>query len=771
MKGSIKVSPMPSRHAGLDHAAITDRVKVLLPLPLAGAFDYIAGAGRPLHPGDFVRVPLGRRQLVGVVWDPPEDGASEGDAGERGAGATGAKTYALKTVTGLIEAPPLLDLQRRFIRWVAAYTVTPPGAVLRMVMSVPDALEPPKPLIAFAGEPGWDAPEGFRMTPARKRVLAVLADGPPRPMAEIVREAGAGSSVVRGLERAGALRPVHLPPPAPFNAPDWRRAGPRLSADQAGAAAALMAAVEKASGEDVGEAAKDGFSVSLLDGVTGSGKTEVYFEAIAKALEIGRNVLVLLPEIALSAQWLERFESRFGAPPALWHSELGAKARRTTWRAVAKGKVEVVVGARSALFLPFPDLGLIVVDEEHDPSFKQEDGVFYNARDMAVVRASLGAIPIVLVSATPSLETVTNAKSGRYAHLHLADRAGGAIMPEVSLIDMRAEAPSSGSWLSPTLKEALAATLAAGEQAMVFLNRRGYAPLTLCRTCGHRLECPDCSAWLVEHRGIGRLTCHHCGHSVTLPRCCPSCDDEAAWAACGPGVERLAEEAGALFPAARQAIMASDTLTGPEAAATLVGKVERHEIDLLIGTQVMAKGHHFPLLTLVGVVDADLGLAGGDLRASERTYQLLAQVAGRAGRAERPGRVVLQTYEPDHPVMRALVSGHRDAFLIAEAEARRASAMPPFARLAAVILSARDEAEVDRVARDLSRAAPRGPEITVLGPAPAPLAVLRGRHRRRFLIKTAKGFNIQGALRAWLNAAPAPKSVRIQIDIDPYSFM
>ncbi|MEE8548080.1 MAG: primosomal protein N' [Alphaproteobacteria bacterium] len=760
---------MPSRHAGSDHAAITDRVKVLLPLPLTGAFDYIAGAGRPLGAGDFVRVPLGRRQLVGVVWDPPEDGG--GSAGEGDAGAKGAKTYALKTVTGLIEAPPLLDLQRRFIRWVAAYTLTPPGAVLRMVMSVPDALEPPKPVTAFAREPGWDAPGGFRMTPARKRVLAVLADGPPRPMDEIVREAGAGSSVVRGLQRAGALRPVHLPPPPPFAAPDWRRAGPKLSPSQAEAAAGLRAAVEKASGDGVDEGAKDGFSVSLLDGVTGSGKTEVYFEAIAKALEMEQNVLVLLPEIALSAQWLDRFESRFGAPPAQWHSELGAKARRTTWRAVAEGKVEVVVGARSALFLPFPDLGLIVVDEEHDPSFKQEEGVLYNARDMAVVRASLGAIPIVLVSATPSLETVTNAKGGRYAHLHLPDRHGGAIMPEVSLIDMRAEGPASGSWLSPTLKEALAGTLAAGEQAMLFLNRRGYAPLTLCRTCGHRLECPDCSAWLVEHRGIGRLACHHCGHSVVLPRCCPSCEDEGAWAACGPGVERLAEEAQALFPGARQAIMASDTLTGPEAAARLVRKVEGHEIDLLIGTQVMAKGHHFPLLTLVGVIDADLGLAGGDLRASERTYQLLAQVAGRAGRAERPGRVLLQTYEPDHPVMRALVSGGRDDFLDAEAEARRASAMPPFGRLAAIILSARDEAEVDRVARELSRRAPGGPEITVLGPAPAPLALLRGRHRRRFLIKAAKGFNIQGALRAWLDAATPPKSVRIQVDIDPYSFM
>ncbi|MEE8123067.1 MAG: primosomal protein N' [Alphaproteobacteria bacterium] len=760
---------MPERRASSKDTSLTDRVRVLLPLPLAGAYDYRAHPEIPVRPGSFVRVPLGRREMVGVVWDRFGD--------KKLAGREPVKAERLKDIIVRLDAPPLSPLQRRFVDWVAAYTLTPPGAILRMVMGVPAALAPAKPVTAFARNPEWRAPDGFRMTPARERVLRALADGPPRPMAELVREAGAGPRVVRGLEKAGAVLAVQLPPPAPFAPSDWKRPGPRLSPTQAEAAAALGAAVANACSrreagvQGDGEGAKDGFGVMLLDGVTGSGKTEVYFEAIAKALELGRQVLVLLPEIALSAQWLTRFKSRFGAAPAEWHSALGPRRRRITWRAVAEGGVQVVVGARSALFLPFPGLGLIVVDEEHDTSFKQDEGVLYNARDMAVVRAQLTGIPVVLVSATPSLETVTNVREGRYAHLHLPGRHGAARMPEIHLIDMRVDAPARGSWLSPTLRSALRETFAAREQAMLFLNRRGYAPLTLCRTCGHRLQCPNCSAWLVEHRRAGRLACHHCGHSTGLPETCPSCGDAGSWAACGPGVERLAEEVTGLFPDLRQAIMASDTLTGAHAAQELVRRVEAHEIDLLIGTQVMAKGHHFPLLTLVGVVDADLGLAGGDLRAAERTYQLLAQLAGRAGRAERPGRAYLQTFDPGHPVMWALASGAQDDFLAAETKARRSANMPPFSRLAAVILSGRKEAEVDRAARQLSRAAPRGGEIEVLGPAPAPLARLRGRHRRRFLVISAKRFNLQGALKSWLRAVGTPKSVRVQVDIDPYSFM
>jgi primosomal protein N' (replication factor Y) len=478
-----------------------------------------------------------------------------------------------------------------------------------------------------------------------------------------------------------------------------------------------------------------------------------------------------LPEIALSAQWLERFRARFGGAPAEWHSELTPATRRTTWRAVAEGRVRVVVGARSALFLPFSDLGVIVVDEEHDAAFKQEDGVPYNARDMAVVRGRYGAIPVVLASATPSLETVVNVRNRRYADHHLPDRHGAAVLPDVRMIDMRAEKLPSTRWLSASLIEAVEAAKARGEQTLLFLNRRGYAPLTLCRACGHRWQCPRCTAWLVEHRRGGRLQCHHCDFSIKRPSACPECGAEETLAACGPGVERLAEEVEATFPGIRYEVASSDTLQGPNAAAALVRRIENREIDLVIGTQIVAKGYHFPMLTLVGVIDADLGLSGGDLRAAERTYQLLYQVAGRAGRAERPGRVLMQTYQPGHPVMAALISGSRDQFLSAEIEAREAARMPPFGRLAAVIVSGRDAEAVDRTANDLGRQAPRGAGLEVLGPAPAPFALLRGRHRRRLLLKARKDINVQAVIRRWLGTVRVPSKIRIQIDIDPYSFL
>ena len=449
--------------------------------------------------------------------------------------------------------------------------------------------------------------------------------------------------------------------------------------------------------------------MTVLDGVTGSGKTETYFAALAAALAKGRQALVLLPEIALGAQWLERFRERFGALPAQWHSDISEAERRDTWRAVAAGRARVVVGARSALFLPFPELGLIVVDEEHDTSYKQEDGVIYQARDMAVLRASLAHIPIVLVSATPSLETVVNVARGRYQRVALPRRHASAELPTVRLVDMRRERIEAGRFLAPPLVAELAATFEAGEQALLFLNRRGYAPLTLCRACGHRFECPSCTAWLVEHRFTGRLLCHHCGHAEAVPACCPECLAAGALVPCGPGVERLLEEVTARFPAARAALMVSDLLSGPRAAAELAQAMTERRYDVLIGTQIVAKGHHFPMLTLVGVVDADLGLTGGDLRAAERTYQLLHQVGGRAGRAEHKGRVLIQTFMPDQPVMKALASGDRDRFLEAEAAARRAAGLPPFGRLAALIVSAGD-AEIGRFRRP--RAGPLGAAIT-----------------------------------------------------------
>ncbi|MEX2618208.1 MAG: primosomal protein N' [Alphaproteobacteria bacterium] len=720
------------------------RVKVLLPLPLADAYDYGVPEQLSLVPGDFVEVPLGARRAIGVVWSIVEEGADPAISESR-----------LKDVARRLNAPPMPAENRRLVDWVAGYTVAPRGAVLRMAMSVPEALEPPKPRIAFIAAP---KPPVFRMTPARQRVLSLLGTGPPRSSADIVHETGVSPGVVTGLHKAGAIVPVPLSATAAERAPDPETPGPALSPAQAGAVSAL-----RESGNV--------FSVTLLDGVTGSGKTEVYFEAIADTLRQGKQALVLLPEIALGAQWLARFETRFGAPPTGWHSDLTQARRRETWRAVANGQAQVVVGARSALFLPFTNLGLIIVDEEHEPAFKQEDGVCYHARDMAVVRAQIGGIPIILASATPSLETVTNVEAGRYRRLHLPDRHGGARLPAISLVDLRRDPPERQSWISQPLRRALAENLAAGEQALLFLNRRGYAPLTLCRKCGHRLECPNCTAWLVEHRFSGRLQCHHCGFSGPRPGECSDCGAADSFVACGPGVERLAEEVMHFLPDARFIVVTSDSIHRPSDADAFVRQVMDHEVDIVIGTQIVAKGHHFPKLTLVGVVDADLGLAGGDLRAAERTYQMLHQVAGRAGRAELAGHVLLQTYNPESPVLQALAAGDRDGFLAAEADMRETGGWPPFGRLAALIVSGRDAGLVERVARDLARTAPGGNGIRMLGPAPAPMALLRGRHRWRLLLKAARNVPVQDRLRHWLKQIKAPNAVRIQVDVDPYSFM
>ena len=723
----------------------TDRVSVLLPVPLAGPLDYRVLPGVAVSAGDVVMVPLHGRTTHGVVWDSPPDPALP--------------LARLKPLTPMRGLPRLEPALRRFIDWVAGYTLSAPGEVLAMAIRSPLLVAPPSKLATgwLPGEPPLDA----ALTPARQRLLEVLADGQPRALADLIRASGVGPGVARVMADRGWLRPVTMPQPRAFDRPDLDHPGAAdLSAPQALAAETLAAAVRARA-----------FSVTLLDGVTGSGKTETYLEAVAQAIRLGRQSLILLPEIALSAQWLDRFARRFGVPPAVWHSDLTPATRRRTWRAVAHGDAAVVVGARSALFLPFLHLGLIVVDEEHESAFKQEEGVIYHARDMAVVRARLETAPIVLVSATPSLETMTNADSGRYGRLTLASRHGGAALPRVEAVDLRAAAPERGRFLSPPLVDAIAETLGRGEQAMLFLNRRGYAPLTLCRHCGHRFACRACTAWLVEHRQRRLLQCHHCGHTEPVPKLCPACDAEDSLTPVGPGVERITEEVAQLFPDARRLVMASDTIGGPEGAARAAQQITERAVDLIIGTQIVAKGWHFPHLTLVGVVDADLGLAGGDLRAGERTLQLLHQVAGRAGRAEAPGRVLLQSFSPEHPVMQALVGGDIAAFMAAEAEGRRPGHWPPFGRLAALIVFGEDMGETDRVAAALGRAAPHGDGIEVLGPAPAPLAMLRGRHRRRLLLKTRRDIMTQPILRDWLGAVAVPRSVRVDVDIDPVSFM
>jgi primosomal protein N' (replication factor Y) len=740
------------RKAATEMSPPRPRLRVLLPLPLAGAYDYSVPAGMEPPPlGAFVVVPLSGRATTGVIWD----GEADPDLPER----------KLRDIADVLDVPPMTASLRKFVDWVAAYTVSPPGAVLRMAMSSPSALEPP------AARAGWrlsaagraTLERGGRVTPTRQRVLEAMAgelDGEPHLASAIAAAAGVSTGVLRGMADAGLLEPALIARAAEFLPPDLKRAGPELGEDQEVAAHAMRDSVAKSS-----------FGVTLLSGVTGSGKTEVYLEAVAECLARGRQALVLLPEIALSAQWLERFEGRFGVPPAMWHSELGSKRRRDTWRGVAEGRVQALVGARSALFLPFPDLGLIVVDEEHETAFKQEEGVVYHARDMAVVRARLNDAACVLVSATPSLETLTNAENGRYAALDLPNRHGGATLPSVVAIDQRVTPPERGRFLSPPLVQAIHEAIGRGEQAMLFLNRRGYAPLTLCRACGHRMRCPNCTAWLVEHRIQRRLQCHHCGHAEPIPPACPECGAEGSMTPLGPGVERVQEEAAELFPDARRLVMASDTLPGPAAAAEAARSIQAREVDLIIGTQIVAKGWHFPHLTVVGVVDADLGLAGGDLRAAERTVQLLHQVAGRAGRAEAPGQVLLQSWNPEHPVMQALISGDLAGFMAAEADQRRPGHWPPFGRLAALIVSSENEREADQIARDLGIEAPGGEGVEVLGPAPAPLALLRGRHRRRLLIKVRRDVAVQPILREWLARVRVPNSVKVQLDVDPVSFL
>ena len=607
----------------------SNTVIVLLPLPLGKGYTYEVPKKLDLGVGDFVSVPLGNRQVSGVVWrGEPEEIAPD----------------KLKSISCKHDVPALTKVSLDFLEWVATYNMAPHGAVLRMMMSVPAALQPPKPRIGLTLN---TTPPTFRSTPPRERVIGILRGGPPRTTSDLARKAEVSSSVIKGLVDANVLLKLQLPSTRTFFEPDWRAPGPTLSAKQAAAAASLRQHVPE-----------NAFRPAVLEGVPGSGKTEVYMEAISEALKLGRQALVLLPEIALGAQWLDRFQDRFGYPPALWHSDLPGVRRRTTWQAVANGEAKVIVGARSALFLPYRDLGLIVIDEEHDGSFKQEEGVIYNARDMGVVRANLGHIPVILVSATPSLETMQNVSQGRYEHYFLPARHGGAALPAITPVDMRTAGPGRGKWLSPVMINALKETFAIGEQALLFLNRRGYAPLTLCRACGFRLQCPQCSTWLVEHRLLERLQCHHCGFIIPMPTNCPDCGAVDKLTGCGPGVERLAEEIEKLFPNIQNRIVTSDTIHGPHQAASLVREIEAREIDLLIGTQIISKGYHFPYLTMVGVVDADLGLAGGDLRAAERTYQLLYQVAGRSGRAERPGRVIMQTYMPDHRSRRRGTPGH-----------------------------------------------------------------------------------------------------------------
>ncbi len=718
-------------------------VGVLTTQPLDRVLDYRAPEGG-CWLGAYVEVPLGPRKVLGVIWGP---GRGDFDASK------------IRAVNRVLDAAPMREEMRAFIEKAAAYTLTPLPAMLRLATRAPGLGDPPSMRKVYRlgeGEPP-------RMTDARSRVLDAAGEvgGLALTLKELAELAGVTPSVVKGLVKSGAILEEDTPRDTGFPPLDPDCGGKELTPDQGMAAEVLRA------GQRAGQ-----YETVLLKGVTGSGKTEVYLEAVAEALRAGRQALVLLPEIALSAEFLTRVEARFGARPAEWHSGVTMTERRRVWRMVGEGQAQVVVGARSALFLPFQRLGLIVVDEEHDTSYKQEDGVLYNARDMAVLRASILGAQVVLASATPSLESWANADAGKYKRLDLTSRFGVAVLPEMKALDMRAESLPSNRWISPSLQRAVKARMEKGEQALLFINRRGYAPVTLCRACGMQIGCDHCDARMVEHRFLKRLVCHQCGESKPLPEVCPSCQVEGKLAAVGPGVERLAEEAAESFPDARIAVLSSDLFGTARELKAQIETIAAGGADIVIGTQLVAKGHNFPLLTLVGVIDADLGLQGSDLRAAERTFQLMRQVAGRAGRAEKPGEALLQTYQPEHPVIRAILGGDEEAFWSAEADERRAVEMPPYGRLAGVILSGGDVGKVfdlgnylarnDRVLRDIG--------AEVYGPAPAPIARVRGRHRVRLLVKAPKGVALQAALSDWAAQVRLTGDLRMAIDIDPQSF-
>jgi len=724
-----------------------ERIRVLVFNAALGVLDYRVPPGMTVEYGSLVVAPLGPRQVLGIVWEPERLGGEE------------IAESRLRPILEVLPVPPIAAPLRRLIEWTADYYCASLASVARMALGSTAALRGGGTVTEYrlTGE------EPVRITPQRAAALDAL-QGEQATIRELAELASVSEGVLRGMVASGVLEPVTVSIDRAYPRAQPDKAHPALSEHQLEAASAFVEAVREA-----------GFSPFLLDGVTGSGKTECYFEGVAEALRGGGQVLVLLPEIALTEHFLRRFEERFGVPPVLWHSSLKSSERRRAWRAIvggpANGGAQVVVGARSALFLPYAKLALIVVDEAHESSFKQDDGVRYNARDVAVIRARFEGIPVILASATPALESLQLAEAGVYRRLVLADRFGGALMPGTEIVDLTEDPPERGRWLAPRLVSEMRERLARGEQSLLFLNRRGYAPLTLCRTCGYRFQCPNCSAWLVEHRFSRRLACHHCGHETPVPDACPECSEADCLVACGPGVERIADEVAAILPEARVVIATSDTLNSPERIAEFIATAEEGLVDVIVGTQLVTKGYHFPELTLVGVVDADLGLEGGDLRAGERTYQQIAQVGGRAGRAAKPGTVLIQTRHPKAPVIAALANGDRDAFYAAETESRRSAGAPPFGRWAAIIVSSEDEAEAREAARAIGGTQPRLADVVIMGPAPAPLSLLRGRYRYRLLINARRSAELQRIIREWLEPLRFPQGVRVAIDIDPYSFV
>lgn len=719
---------------------------VLLPLPFNDVFDYYVEDN--VSVGQIVRVKFGRDEQIGVVW---KIGKS-----------CNLDDKKIKPIIEVLDYPLLSAELMKLVSFVAEYNMAFLGLALKMVLSVKAVFDDKKTTTLYHWSGKTLAEAKIKNSDARHRVLDFVKLG-SSIKADICKCAVVSPSVVDGLISAGVLVPQVVEKIKDYDKPQAGHQDVILNEEQLYAANNLSAKVGS------------GFFATLLFGVTGSGKTEVYFEALAKAIEDGKQVLVLVPEIALTSQWLNRFERRFGVKPCSWHSNLTINERVDNWRAIIEGRAKVIVGARSALFLPYMDLGLIVVDESHDHSFKQEEIVNYQARDMAVVRAKFENIPIILSTATPDLETMCNVESEKYEVVKLTSRFAAAEMPEIKIVDLTKDKPKKGSWgaswLAPSLIEAIEKNLSNNEQTMLFLNRRGYAPLTICRDCGHRIQCPHCTAWLTEHKKINALVCHQCGHKISIPKVCPECKSEDGLVACGPGVERVAEEIKNRFPNARVKLVSSDITPSLAEVSGIISDMENGLVDIIIGTQILAKGHHFPILTLVGIIDADLGLMGSDLRACEQTFQLLSQVSGRAGRGDKKGVVYVQTLNPKNEVLKSLVDNDFTKFLSLEKRTRKMLNMPPFGKLAAIIVSGADRSLTERMANYLGTISPNTDTISTLGPAPAPIHMLRGRYRYRLLLKTHKNIKIQAIIKDWLGKVNCPKSVRINVDIDPYSFM
>ena len=509
----------------------------------------------------------------------------------------------------------------------------------------------------------------------------------------------------------------------------------------------------------------------VLEGVTGSGKTEVYFDLIEREINESKQILIMVPEISLTPQLENRFKERFGLEIKIWHSKITPKRRKEIWHKCYDGEPLVVIGARSSLFLPFKNLGLTVIDEEHDSSYKQEDIIRYQARDLAVVKANYEKSKLILTSATPSLETINNINNKKYHHVFLSKQYSGLPLPQISLVDLSKHKLEKNQWISSILKNEIANCLSNKEQALIFLNRRGYSPLSLCVECGYRHQCAQCSSWLVMHQQKKRLLCHQCGSIEEMSFNCPKCSAKDSIKFIGPGVERIAEELTQSFPDKVVNVMSSDLINSPKKIKELIDKFSNKKIDIIVATQIMAKGYDFPNLSLVGVIDADAGLFGGDMRAIEKTYNMLQQVSGRAGRSQQTGKVIIQTYYPEQPIIKSLQERDRTSFIQQALMEREQFKIPPFGFMTSIIVSGSSKANVEKVSQQLVYFRKFSEECNVLGPVEAPINLLKGQFRYRILLKGKSRKNLNVFTKKMVNSVKIPSAVKVIIDVDPYTFM